>query len=468
MNYLQLFNREHFPKLQQGGVFDFSALPELLNQGVSTTFLSSTTLHDMQIPNVMQEAAIQASPIDTSRLLSDTTPIDTASLASTASDRLSGNLPSSEQQVKGFMRGNRADRLAERRQARQEAFKENMQNLGDGLKNFVTSKEGLTMGANLATGAINALDQSFMGNKNFSSQSGAVDTVVHGASAALINSGNPIAMGVGVGLEALNFSSKANGDTVQGFDVNIDSSGYGNIGHMESKSNRDWGAMIGLGGLFGKGKIEKQLQQRNAQAQMALKAAAITDDIKFEQEARMSSVSHTLQNNAVALAGGVDTSVLAAKKGTKLSKLKDFHKEFVKKAKYGAKLKQVELSDTPNVLPVGAMHKELNHLDGELDITRKGIPVIQGVDDNAQTKEDIKEQADNMIQAAEIEAAEIIFNKEVTELLEDLRKKWNDSDRKDDELCYEAGLKIVKEILFNTIDEDAIIKGIKKNESSRD
>jgi hypothetical protein len=69
--------------------------------------------------------------------------------------------------------------------------------------------------------ALNATDQALMGDKNFSAGSQALDSVVHGASGALMKSGNPWAMGAAVALEGLNFITKAGGRTVQGYDVNI-------------------------------------------------------------------------------------------------------------------------------------------------------------------------------------------------------------------------------------------------------
>jgi len=151
-----------------------------------------------------------------------------------------------------------------------------------------------------------------MGDKNFGAQSQAIDSAVHGVSGALMSSGNPYAMIAGAALEGANFLTKAGGQTVQGYDVNIENSGYGTIGHMESSSSRDWGAMIGLGGLFNRGAMERKLAKRNEQARMAMKAAEISEDIKFEQEARMNQVDNVLRNNQIALAGGVDLNSLGA------------------------------------------------------------------------------------------------------------------------------------------------------------
>ena len=45
---------------------------------------------------------------------------------------------------------------------------------------------------------------------------------------------------------------------------------------------------------------------------MAMQAAEISEDIKFEQEARMNQVDNVLRNNQIALAGGVDLNSLGA------------------------------------------------------------------------------------------------------------------------------------------------------------
>lgn len=161
------------------------------------------------------------------------------------------------------------------------------------------------------SGASQVADQMMMGDKNFGAQSEAIDTAVHGVSGALMKSGNPYAMIAGAALEGANFLTKAGGQTVQGFDVDIKSSGYdSNMGHMESSSSRDFGAMIGLGGLFGQGRLKDKLAKRNAQAKMAMNAANIAEEQAFEQEARANSIQNTIMNNNIALSGGLDTSLL--------------------------------------------------------------------------------------------------------------------------------------------------------------
>lgn len=166
------------------------------------------------------------------------------------------------------------------------------------------------IGMQAAVGAVNALDTATMGDKNFGAQSEAIDSAVHSASSALMQSGNPYAMAAGAALEGANFLTKAGGQTVQGFDVDINSSGYGQMGHMESSSSRDFGAMIGLGGLFGQDRMREKLAKRNEQAKMAMSAANIANEQSFEQEARANSIQNTIMNNNIALAGGLSTSLL--------------------------------------------------------------------------------------------------------------------------------------------------------------
>ena len=104
-----------------------------------------------------------------------------------------------------------------------------------------------------------------------------------------------------------------------------------------------------------------------------------------------------------------------------------------------------------NVIPEGALHARLNHIkdvDEDLakQITHKGIPVIT------------VEKDGEVVQHAEIEHSEIIFTLDVTNKLEDLRKKWHQEEK--DEYAIEAGKLLVKEILHNTDDRTNLIASI--------
>lgn len=343
----------------------------------------------------------------------------------------------------------------------------------NGIKNGDVKGAALGSIAGAGVAAANIVDKQTMGDKNFGAQSEAIDGAVHGVSSALMKSGNPYAMIAGAAIEGANFISKAAGQNVQGFDVDINSSGYSSsMGHKDSKANRNWGAIIGLPNLNQK-KIDAQLAKRNEQAQMAIKAQSVAEEQNFEQEARMESVENTMYRNNVALAGGTDTSLLVAKRGAVLNRIKhnsikpykvypiipvitlqDEKKEEIPIAKNGAKLEQIEVSEDPNVIPSGAMHKNKNNLD--LNVTKKGIPVITVEDDSIESFNEVKEQEDTLVQHAEIEEAEIIFNKELTDFIEERRKKWHAD--KDNDICLEVGMRLAKEIVENTKDNTDVVE----------
>ena len=180
----------------------------------------------------------------------------------------------------------------------------NSKYIGDGKGQMSAKGAAITGGISQGVAmAANALDDLAMGDKNFGAQSQAIDGAVHMASGALLKSGNPYAMLAGAALEGVNFLTKAGGQTVQGYDVDIDNSGYGNLGHMESSSSRSW---------VSHRRMQDKLARRNEQVRTALAAAQISEDQKFESEARMNSVENTIMNNQIALAGGLQTNLLGS------------------------------------------------------------------------------------------------------------------------------------------------------------
>ena len=87
-----------------------------------------------------------------------------------------------------------------------------------------------------------------------------------------------------------------------------------------------------------------------------------------------------------------------------------------------------------NVIPDGALHARLHHMENDQNITKKGIPVVS-TDENGEIE-----------QHAEIEKEEIILRLSLTKRLEELAKENTD------EAAIEAGKILVEEILNNTID----------------
>lgn len=129
------------------------------------------------------------------------------------------------------------------------------------------------------------------------------------------------------------------------------------------------------------------------------------------------------------------------------------------KHKNGGQLKNIETAEEPSVIPEGALHKELHHLD-ELEgkLTRKGINVIT-VDGEADTFEEILEKQDSLQVHCEIERQEIIFSKELTDFIEEKRQEWHETGS--NEILEEVGKRVTKEILFNTDDRTDLIEEMK-------
>ena len=94
-----------------------------------------------------------------------------------------------------------------------------------------------------------------------------------------------------------------------------------------------------------------------------------------------------------------------------------------------------------NVIPEGALHARLHHMDID-NSTKKGIPVV------------VQKEGGEVEQQAEVERNEIIFSLEVTQKLEELCKDGSD------EAAIEAGKILVKEILENTVDNTGLINEI--------
>lgn len=99
-----------------------------------------------------------------------------------------------------------------------------------------------------------------------------------------------------------------------------------------------------------------------------------------------------------------------------------------------------------NIIPTGALHKNLHHIDDiGIDITKKGIPVVT-MDEGGEFKEQI----------AEVEAAEWTLSLDVTKQIEEYWNNYKESG--DDNISIECGKYLVDQIFNNTRDDDKVIK----------
>lgn len=204
---------------------------------------------------------------------------------------------------------------------------------------------------------------------------------------------------------------------------------------------------FGLLGLRGAKKYAELVAQRQINRDLAADVLQEgKDDLLAANNVQQYQMRDTLSKN-----GDDWMYTLRAKQGAKIKEVKRLSSLYNKRLISKEPLKEgttVEFKNggSINVIPEGALHARKNNLteiNPELEgITKKGIPVIS------------KEEGGEMIQHAEIERSEIIFNLETTKKLESLREQYNKSEDKSekDNLAIEAGKLLAQQIMENTID----------------
>lgn len=198
------------------------------------------------------------------------------------------------------------------------------------------------------------------------------------------------------------------------------------------------------GSLFDKGKANRAIERAEMLQNQLYAAKTETEMAKNNQAGQLYAIQN-MQNQA-----GYSPDLLkpiVSKNGTKLPTVEECRRILTirtQQFKDGGKL-------SPNVIPSGALHKDLNHLidvnsDLNGQITKKGIPVIS------------IEDGGDINQHAEIEREEITFSKPVTEQLEEFYNDYNKNEN--EEIAIECGKFLVDQILKNTIDKAGLIKKV--------
>lgn len=198
------------------------------------------------------------------------------------------------------------------------------------------------------------------------------------------------------------------------------------------------------GSLFKQGKANRAIDKAEMLQNQLYAAKDETEMAKNNQAGQLYAIQN-IQNQA-----GYSPNLLSstfAKDGTKLPTVEECRRILAirtQQFKEGGKL-------LPNVIPSGALHKDLNHLvdvnsDLNGQITKKGIPVIS------------IEDGGDINQHAEIEREEITFSKPVTEQLEEFYKDYDKNEN--EETAIECGKFLVDQILKNTIDKAGLIKKV--------
>lgn len=298
-----------------------------------------------------------------------------------------------------------------------------------------------------------------------------------GISDAAIQSGNPIAMAIGVGsklVDAIGAQTGLNLDNIDkeaGKDAGISGAarGFNNLMNYIPGNSMIWGAfasktqnadvisdevkdiqgaygdsysdlesaqkLSGKRFLFGRRKANKFINEAN-ETNQKMQDIATTNTLRKQSDYG----NDIMQQNLNRYAGTNYMYNAVGKQGMKLMSIEQARLILMMRKNVEQKELQIFANGGAiNIIPEGARHSRLNHLDEVHDdfedVTKKGIPVVTPTEDG------------DLEQVAEVECGEIIFSKSVTEKLEELMKDGSDK------AAIEAGKLLVKEIIKNTDDK---------------
>ena len=298
-----------------------------------------------------------------------------------------------------------------------------------------------------------------------------------GISDAAIQSGNPIAMAIGVGsklVDAIGAQTGLNLDNIDkeaGKDAGISGAarGFNNLMNYIPGNSMIWGAfasktqnadvisdevkdiqgaygdsyddlesaqkLSGKRFLFGRRRANKFINEAN-ETNQKMQDIATTNTLRKQSDYG----NDIMQQNLNRYAGTNYMYNAVGKQGMKLMSIEQA--KLILMMRKNVEQKELQIfanGGAINIIPEGARHSRLNHLDEVHDdfedVTKKGIPVVTPTEDG------------DLEQVAEVECGEIIFSKSVTEKLEELMKDGSD------EAAIEAGKLLVKEIIKNTDDK---------------
>lgn len=321
------------------------------------------------------------------------------------------------------------------------------ESLKGGLKSFGTQMktDTLELAPQLAESALGVF-----GVKKADVMSGGEQFFSKGTDLAFkagLKSGNPIAMGIGAGLKGLDLINQFGGKTAkkQGT-IGLETGPY------DFKTSSLAGQKFTLLGNSKRKKVNALTQRLDTENLMA---GNVSYKAQQENLASGNAWNDIASANQQRLIGGLNTRVLSVKKGGNINPalLRNITKKVkVQKLDNSTDVGKFENGGKLNVIPDGALHARLHHLDGELGeaVTGKGIPVVTF------------DEGGEITQHAEIEVNEIIFNKDTTDKLERYFKLYNkaDSDQEKNRIATECGKFLSEEILENTDDRTGLIEEV--------
>ena len=383
---------------------------------------------------------------------------------------------------------NRANRIANREirqdiKTQDKANIQEMQSFTGPLDNYssgsqTNNKKDWSKYIGIAQSAGSAIDAFTQAKTDPSdSQAQLQNQVRGGISDVAIQSGNPIAMAIGVGsklVDAIGAQTGLNLDNIDkeaGKDAGISGAarGFNNLMNYIPGNSMIWGAfasktqnadvisdevkdiqgaygdsysdlesaqkLSGKRFLFGRRKANKFINEAN-ETNQKMQDIATTNTLRKQSDYG----NDIMQQNLNRYAGTNYMYNAVGKQGMKLMSIEQAKLILMMRKNIEQEELQIFANGGAiNIIPEGARHSRLNHLDEVHDdfedVTKKGIPVVTPTEDG------------DLEQVAEVECGEIIFSKSVTEKLEELMKDGSD------EAAIEAGKLLVKEIIKNTDDK---------------
>jgi len=298
---------------------------------------------------------------------------------------------------------------------------------------------------------------------------GLTDGIVDGVSQVAGMFG-PWGQAAGLALKGLNFADKALGKSTKSININSGISGYG--GSDLNKQGKDFRVTQGRA-------RKMDVYDTKQKAKLAMAGKMNAQDQLQQGQARLQAIGNTGMENQKKLSGGLDFSVLTAKKGATLQdirnyiKVRNIEKEVVENPNLEDNLAKSEIQKFQNggsLIPSGALHKNKHNLESinsELDgeITKKGIPVISYAEEgdvleyeNDGKTPKVLAKGGEVIQHAEIEKEEIILNLSLTKKLIELMKKDTP------EAMIQAGKILARELMESTTDNTGLIEKTIGNE----
>lgn len=224
--------------------------------------------------------------------------------------------------------------------------------------------------------------------------------------------------------------------------------GYGGTMSDWEDAGKVAGKKVGL--FNNRLKLNKKVWEANSQMQFlkqVMNKKRDQDTLTAQMEDRWNQHTENLMN------GGIG-NIMFGRLGLKIEILPKVH-EILNRPKvidvlteWEEEIPEFKEGGKMNVIPEGALHARLHHMENAEGLTKKGIPVVSIA------------EGGELEQQAEIELNEIIFNLEVTQKLEKLMEDGSDN------AAIEAGKLLVQEIFENTDDRTGLIDKLTGGELS--